>query len=338
MYHDLGKILSYNRGVNIIVGPRGIGKSYGAKKRCVKHAIEGKGLFVWVRRFTKETDKLGDFFKDLVINDEFPGYSFLYEALTFYATDPSGDKKVIGYAIPLSTSRQFKSIPYSDVTNIVYDEFLIGDDQFHYLKDEVIIWYDLLETIIRTRENVKIFMIGNNVTLRNAYFQRWKIYPNTKKRFWFSPVSPEIILEMATATEEFIEAKEESLMGRIIGADEYLNYNLYNESLMDKDTFIEKKPKSARHLMDIKWENVWYGFWPDEVTGNIYMSKKINSTCRYRFAVQRADHEPNIVLIDSIIKQGPMKQLIKAFRYSYIRFENGECHDAFYEMIKLFVR
>ena len=96
-YYNYDRICSYNACFNFILTNRGYGKSYGAKKRAITRFKKYGEQFVYVRRYKTELKKVGKFFDD--IKHEFPNDEFKVIGYTFYM-----NKKVIGYAIPLSTS------------------------------------------------------------------------------------------------------------------------------------------------------------------------------------------------------------------------------------------
>ena len=84
MYYNPSKLLSYNAFLSLVIGERGVGKTYGFKKFCINHYIKKKKKFAWLRRFgtdlgetfgdPKEPDK---FFKG--IKTEFPKHDFSVE-------------------------------------------------------------------------------------------------------------------------------------------------------------------------------------------------------------------------------------------------------------------
>ena len=71
MYWDINRCLSYNCLFNFIVGARGVGKTYGAKRYVIKKFIQSGEQFVYVRRYKDELKKMKRFFED--IYQEFPG-------------------------------------------------------------------------------------------------------------------------------------------------------------------------------------------------------------------------------------------------------------------------
>lgn len=71
------------------------------------------------------------------------------------------------YSFALSEMEHDKSTTYPKITTILFDEFLTRS---YYLNDEFIIFCNCLSTIIRDRNNVKIFMCGNTVNKYAPYF------------------------------------------------------------------------------------------------------------------------------------------------------------------------
>lgn len=53
-YYDYHKIISYNCPLNILIGERGVGKSYGAKKYVIKKFVKDKSKFMYLRRYDNE--------------------------------------------------------------------------------------------------------------------------------------------------------------------------------------------------------------------------------------------------------------------------------------------
>lgn len=71
------------------------------------------------------------------------------------------------FAFSLSSDEHYKSTSYPKIKTILFDEFLTRK---YYLPDEFIKFTSLLSTIIRIRDNVKIFMMGNTVNKYCPYF------------------------------------------------------------------------------------------------------------------------------------------------------------------------
>ena len=102
MYWDIGKTLSHNCLFNFITGPRGSGKTYGAKKFVTNRFIKYGEQFIYLRRYKTEFDKGKNdkFFHALQRNNEFEN-SLEVKSLNYFCDD-----KLMGCAMPLSTDRK----------------------------------------------------------------------------------------------------------------------------------------------------------------------------------------------------------------------------------------
>ena len=56
-YYNYDRIISYNALLNILIGERGVGKTYGASKLVVKDFIKKKRQFIYLRRYKTELSK-----------------------------------------------------------------------------------------------------------------------------------------------------------------------------------------------------------------------------------------------------------------------------------------
>ena len=184
-YYSLDRILSKNACYNIIFGERSNGKTYSVLKYAVKHYFETGGQFAIVRRWKEDITgrRASDIFtsinQDRVVEKyskgEFTGIH--YYAGKFYTCiyDDSGkaifnDSNVIGYCFALSDTEHNKSISYPRIETIFFDEFLTNKI---YLVDEFVLFMNTISTIVRQRDNVKIFMCGNTVNKFCPYFKEF---------------------------------------------------------------------------------------------------------------------------------------------------------------------
>ena len=121
-------------------------------------------------------------------------YSIQYRNHKFYLVNGNGTKvDTIGYVLSLSSSHHTKSISYTNVSNILYDEFIrmAGEQE---LKDELSRFDNTLSTIIRgDNTNVIIWMLANTVSKYSPYFLRFGIDINKVEQG--SIVNKEIQLE-----------------------------------------------------------------------------------------------------------------------------------------------
>lgn len=83
------------------------------------------------------------------------------------------------YAFSLSSTEHDKSTAYPEVDTIIFEEFI---SRSVYRPNEFIEFMNTLSTIIRHREGVKIFMLGNTVNQYCPYFAEMGLKNITKMR------------------------------------------------------------------------------------------------------------------------------------------------------------
>ena len=182
-YYSLDNILSKNADYNIIFGERSNGKTYAALKYGIERYIKTGEQMAYIRRWRE--DLRGKRAENLFANHVANG---LIEELTdgkfnevfclsnkwflsYYDKDKNKrypDSTPFCFGFCLSEQEHEKSSSYPNVTTIVFDEFLT---RRIYLPDEFMLYMNLLSTIIRQRDNVKVFMLGNTVNKFCPYFQ-----------------------------------------------------------------------------------------------------------------------------------------------------------------------
>lgn len=71
------------------------------------------------------------------------------------------DPNPFAFAFALGTGEHAKSSSYPNVRNILFDEWIT---RAHYLVDEFILFTNILSTIVRRRDDVRIFMCANTIS------------------------------------------------------------------------------------------------------------------------------------------------------------------------------
>lgn len=163
-FYNYHKILSYNIPVNCLFGERGCGKSYGAKKYVIEQFLKKHSQFLYIRRFDNELKEIfentkgqKDFFDD--IKNEFPENELKAKKRKFYC-----DNEIFGFAKRMTEAQDLKSSVYQNVKTIIIDEYPIENTRHrHYLKNEGMVLLGIIDSIIRNRSDIKIFILGNAV-------------------------------------------------------------------------------------------------------------------------------------------------------------------------------
>lgn len=182
-YYSLDDILSKNADYNIIFGERSNGKTYAALKYGIERYIKTGEQMSYIRRWREDLrgKRAENLFANHVANGlieeltdgKFNEVFYLSNKwfLSYYDKDKNKrypDSTPFCFGFCLSEQEHEKSSSYPNVTTIVFDEFLT---RRIYLPDEFMLYMNLLSTIIRQRDNVKVFMLGNTVNKFCPYFQ-----------------------------------------------------------------------------------------------------------------------------------------------------------------------
>lgn len=181
-YWSIEPILAKGADYNIIFGERSNGKTYGALKYALEEYWKNGREVAYIRRW--DTDVRGrraeQVFNALVVNDEvkkitngeYTNISYLSGCWYLSNWDENLAKFVKAplpfcYAFALNASEHDKSTSYPKVGTIIFDEFL---SRKMYIQDEFVTFLNVISTIVRQRDDVKIFMLGNTVNKYCPYF------------------------------------------------------------------------------------------------------------------------------------------------------------------------
>jgi len=170
---------------NLLIGQRSNGKTYATLKYGLENYIKNKKQMGIIRRYRedfrgKRSQTLFDsLIADNVISELTDGeYTGVYSyGLKWYLCrfDDELNKRVtdpepFAYGFPITEMVHDKSTSYPNITTIVFDEF-IAPASSGYLADEFVLFCNTLSTIIRQRDDVKIYMLGNTISKYCPYFK-----------------------------------------------------------------------------------------------------------------------------------------------------------------------
>lgn len=182
LYYSLDEILKRKAQYNVIFGERSNGKSYSALLHGLKNFVKHGKQFAIVRRFDDDIKqgKADSFFDALIANDEIAKLTngkytnVAYYSRKFYLSyfDDNLNKWVrdttpFAYTFAINIATRYKSTSYPDITTVIFDEFL---DRSCYLSNEFPEFMSIISTIVRQRDDVTIFMLGNTVNKSCPYF------------------------------------------------------------------------------------------------------------------------------------------------------------------------
>lgn len=181
-YYNTKRIDKKDAVYNVIFGERSNGKTYALLKKGVENYVKTGKQMAYVRRWKEDITgrRASRLFEGLNANGEVSKITdgkfsaIHYWAGKFYLANFDdngkavfGDTDIICFAFALSDSEHDKSTSFPDVSLIIFDEFLTNK---LYLNDEFVLFMNVVSTIVRRREDVKIYMLGNTVNKYCPYF------------------------------------------------------------------------------------------------------------------------------------------------------------------------
>lgn len=182
-YYNPQKIDKKDATYNVIFGERSNGKTYAILRKALIEYVKDGSQLGYVRRWKEDITgrRAGRLFAGLnesgevtkITKGEFSGVH--YWAGKFYLCnyDDAGkaiysDSDIIAFTFALSDGEHDKSTSFPNIKIIMFDEFLTAK---LYLQDEFVLFMNTVSTIVRRREDVKIYMLGNTVNKFCPYFQ-----------------------------------------------------------------------------------------------------------------------------------------------------------------------
>lgn len=185
-YYSLKPILKLDADYNMIYGERSNGKTYSVEDYALEdHCKTGVNQLAIVRRWDEDfKGKRGhQYFAPLVKNGLVEKYSggewtdIYYYSSRWFLCKWVNDKRIVAdkpfaHAFSLNSGEHDKSTSYPDIKTVLFDEFITRDN---YIPNEFVDFMNILSTIIRDRDDVKIFMLGNTVNKYCPYFKEFGI-------------------------------------------------------------------------------------------------------------------------------------------------------------------
>ena len=183
-YYSLDRLLRHNAIYNVIIGERSNGKTYSVLKYAINEYFNGNGgELAIIRRWQEDVrgQRASGIFNAILENGEVKKLSNgEYDGIHYYAGkfyfcnyDEQGkpiyniETGLFAHAFALSATEHNKSISFPRIKTILFDEFLTRGT---YLPDEFVLFMNTISTIVRQRNDVKIFMLGNTVNKYCPYF------------------------------------------------------------------------------------------------------------------------------------------------------------------------
>lgn len=173
-YYSLRKILDKKAQYNIIIGERSNGKTFSALVYAIEQYVNTGKQTAILRRWHEDFSGLrgATMFDALTASGKIVELTKgNYTDVYYWASrwflcrynekgEREKDDTPFCYGFSLSAMEHDKSSSYPNVTTIIFDEFISRN---RYLPNEFTLFTNTISTIIRQRNDVTIFMLGNTV-------------------------------------------------------------------------------------------------------------------------------------------------------------------------------
>ena len=319
IYYNYDKLFSFNFLLGFVVGERGVGKSFNIKVAMIKKFLKNGEQFIYLRRYKTELDTaLVTFWDDIQSHGYFDDLDLKVNKNKMLTTFTC-DGEICGYAVPLSTANILKSTAFPKVKYIVFDEYMLDNSgTYRYLRNEVTMMLDVIETVGRLKD-IQVIFLGNNTSFYGnpytAYFNLELPYNSEFKTFKDGLIVVNYIRNL-----KYREAKKKSKFGRLIEGSSYGNYVIENKSLRDNDYFIGKKPPDAAFWGLLIVNGCEVGIWQSK-NGYMYLSNKFDPNTPYKFACDFSDHTESTVFLNAR-ENYYLRLCVIAYKQGLLKFEN----------------
>lgn len=171
--------------IYLFIGERSNGKTYSALSYALDNYTTDGGRFAYVRRLSESirAKYMRELFNGNIASGDVSRHfkQLGYDGITFYSgcfypymsVDANKRERLnepMGYTFAINTWETSKGASFPEVTTIIFDEFLTRQ---YYLPNEPNLFENLVSSIVRQRNNVKILMLANTVSWTAPYFSEW---------------------------------------------------------------------------------------------------------------------------------------------------------------------
>lgn len=332
-YYSYSKILSYNAVYNFIVGPRGNGKTYGAKAHVIKAFLKKGDQFIYLRRYKDELRGRFSFFADIA--HQFPDYDFRVNGMVAECS-PVSERETkkrewftMGYFISLSTSQARKGESYPMVKTIIFDEFIIEKGSLHYIQSEARVMNDFYSTVDRYKDKTRVLFLANSISITNPYFLEYEIRPDAMGDMF--TLNDGFIACHFPNSEAFTGEVYATRFGKFIMSTEYGQYSVEGVFKDSGDNLIGLKNSAANYRYTIEAKETTFSVWYDAMD-NIYYVQSKRPAKENIITLIPEKHREGVELVKINDKQ--LQFMRTAFRKGRMYFDAPRTRNAFIEIFK----
>lgn len=333
IFYNFCTLLSYCWAwLYVVIGARGRGKTYGAKKWLLNGWIYNKEQFCIVRDTLDECEIIAKdngerFWGDVLMDKKYKDKNIKIEMTkdSVYINN-----ELAGFVMPASLFHKFKGSQYQKVKRLLYDEF-IREKNTRYNGNRAIQFLNTLMSVARYRK-IKVILTANAldkgdtllVDVFGINITKFGIYKHKDKG---------VVLDYARNSKEFEEYQKNGDVYRLIKGTRYENNLIYNQFIEDNTSMFYDKRKPC-DLFGIYYSGKYDTFvriYQSKDGDNYYCGADTNPNTanymRFTFDLKYADHR--ISFADSKEK----KHLQILYQNNLIKFENSFILNVFKDIL-----
>ena len=345
-YYDWDKTRTYDADITMVVGARGIGKTFGLRLCFLRDYLKRGICFCEIARYRDERRGMaGGYFGRIQDMPEFSKYVFRTssESAWIAAKPKDGEKpawKLCGYFVSLTQAQALKKRTFAHVGNICFDEAIADRrDRYHgYLPDEFEILANVVDTVTRERADVRhkkphVYLLGNAVDILNPYFAAYHVGVPERGKHWYGAKT--FLLDYVPGGEYSVEKAAGTVAGRMlagrVGGTENVD-NTFSDAA--PPAFIKRKPRTARIEYGIVWRGDKYGVWSDPATSYLWVTSGYPADTSPVFAITAADFTVDMMTAKKADKV--LKGFADLFGAGIVRFDRAELYPRICDLLRMY--
>lgn len=314
-------------------GNRTAGKTFYYKRMLLRKFVKKGSKFMVLVRFSYELDKCADnFFNDIgpidfkgSVMTSKPVGKNLFQCLYL-------DGKHCGYVVALNAADTIKkySANFVDVDGMFMDEF--QSEVGKYCPDEVHKFQSIHVSVARGGGQhvryVPVYMCSNSVTIINPFFVALGIHKRIRMETRYLRGNGWVMEQTFNASAA--EQIRESGFYCAFQEDNHMKYVTGDRYLLDNYNFVDKLKGEKIACATLIKGGKSYGVWQCTQSNYIYVSKKYDPSCGYKYALDANDHDYTTKLIR---KNNIVMWMRKLFDRGMVVFEDVVCKDTYLDII-----
>lgn len=349
-YYDWDRTLSHDARIYMIVGAKGIGKTYGLRKKLLRWQDRRGELFLEAfRTMSERRDGMDEWAAKLLSGGDVPeGYEYATRSrrLVRHRLDEDGNRvkhakdETCGYFVSLSELQNAKRGTYDAGTrNVLMDEAIIDrrlDNTRRYKPYEWETLAKVIDSVLReqTGDNrrTRLFLLANAVDLVNPYFQAAGIHRVPEFGYhWY--LDKRMLLHYVPNDGSYASAKEDSLSAIMMSAVDSERMGIDAEFVDGRNKFVlDRRPRCLRYECGFSFQGNRFGVWQTE-DGCLYVDHRMNDMMR-AYALTGDDGAPN--LIQARRSTGHLRIISEFYYMGLLRYETEAIRRSFLKAMAAF--